>query len=76
MILLKINPAGRVGLTVNVSGVTPPEDVTGINAVAATFCVSTEVADSRIALNANGALIVKLNVLLLVCDSVSVTVTV
>ena len=40
VVLLKVYPAGKLGLIEYVKGVTPPVAVTGVNAIAATFLVN------------------------------------
>ena len=62
VVLLKLSPVGKLGETVNIKGASPPVAVTGVNAVAATDCVSdllltdctvsnTAIPDSTVRLN-------------------------
>ena len=54
LVLRKVKPVGKLGLTLNVYAPTPPLAVTGINAVAATFCVNVLVAIVAVTINAGG----------------------
>lgn len=73
---LNISPAGRLGAIENVYGVSPPVAVTGITADNTTSMVAVTVAALRVVNRAGGADTVRLNVLVLVCPMLSVTVTV
>ena len=69
-----VKPAGNAGEIVYTSEPVPPEPVTGVKEVAATFLVSTFVATACVAVGA--ASIVKLKVLDAEAETASVTVTV
>jgi hypothetical protein len=74
--VFKDSPEGRLGATENVYGVSPPDAVTGVTGEIATLIVAVTVATLRVVNRAGGADTVRLNVLLLVCAILSVTVTV
>jgi hypothetical protein len=76
--VLKLSPAGKTGDTANVRLPNPPAAVTGVNGVAAVFCVSVVDATACVVVRAGNASTVRLNVLALVCAGVlwSVAVTV
>ena len=78
VVVLKLSPAGRLGDTANVRVPNPPVAVTGVNGVAAVFCVRVVDATACVVTSAGNASTVRLNVLELVCAGLleSVTVTV
>ena len=73
--VLKLNPLGRLGLTANVSVPNPPCTVTGVKLAVATNWFNTLLGTAAVVVNA-GYATNKSNVLLLVCDRLSVTFTV
>jgi hypothetical protein len=70
VVVLKLRPAGKAGDTANVFVPKPPEAVTGVNGVAAVFCVSVVDATACVVVSAGSASTVRLNVLALVCAGV------
>ena len=71
---LNDRPAGRPGLTANVSGPVPPEPVTGVNGVAAALTVNNVLGITW--LTTTVPVTARLNVLVAVAAFASVTVTV
>jgi hypothetical protein len=71
----KFNPNGSTGLIVYDRAPNPPDPSTGINGVTRSYCISVSLGiDCRVI--AGGVSTDNVNVLLLVCNAVSVTVTV
>jgi hypothetical protein len=71
---LKLRPVGNAGATLYVNEPVPPEPMTGVNAVAARFCVNVVEATACVAVTA--VFTVRLKVAVAVAPFVSVTVTV
>jgi hypothetical protein len=76
MAALNVNPAGRAGLMRNVSGSTPPEEITGAKAVTAvpTFSV-LEATASAVVSSLLSVITERPKLALAVCPSASVNVT-
>ena len=76
LVVLKLNPAGSVGLIANVNVPYPPLAVTGVNVDTDVLIVNCLVATVWIVKIAGGAVTVSAKILIEVCAIVSVIVTV